>query len=152
MASFLLDWADFAAERNVSYNAFDRFGIQYPDLQAIADSHAIKFQQGDILFVRSGYQLQYEAFNETEKDQMGLREGDARKYMGVFGSVDSTRWHWEAGFAAVAADTNAYESWPPITEGERLKLHEVFLSGWGMPIGEQFSLRGARSWAGGPSL
>lgn len=136
----LLDWADYAAERNISYNAFDSFEIPYTDLQAIADSHGIKFQQGDILLVRSGYQLQYEAFNETEKDQLGLREGDDRKYMGVAGSVDSARWHWEAGFAAVAGDTNAYESWPPITEGDRLKLHEVFLSGWGMPIGEQFYL------------
>ncbi|KAF4829649.1 hypothetical protein CGCTS75_v006376 [Colletotrichum tropicale] len=136
----LLDWADYAAEKNISCNAFDSFEIPYTDPQIIADSHEIKFQEGDILLIRSGYQLQYEALNETEKDQMGRREGADRKYMGVAGSVDSARWHWEAGFAAVAGDTNAYESWPPVTEGGRLKLHEIFLSSWGMPIGEQFSL------------
>ncbi|KAF4923993.1 hypothetical protein CGCF413_v002217 [Colletotrichum fructicola] len=114
----LLDWADYAAEKNISYNAFDSFEIPYTDLQIIADSHEIKFQEGDILLIRSGYQLQYEALNETEKDQMGLREGADCKYMGVAGSVDSACWHWEAGFAAVAGDTNAL----------------------GMPIGEQFSL------------
>jgi hypothetical protein len=32
----------------------------------------------------------------------------------------------------------AYEAWPP---QERPALHEVFLSGWGLPIGETFDLR-----------
>ncbi|KAF5526054.1 hypothetical protein CGCA056_v003832 [Colletotrichum aenigma] len=65
----LLDWADYAAEKIISYNAFDSFEIPYTDLQIIADSHDIKFQEGDILLIRSGYQLQYEALSETESDQ-----------------------------------------------------------------------------------
>lgn len=49
------------------------------------------------------------------------------------------QWHWENQFAAVASDTVAYEAWPsPRPAG--VALHEVFLSGWGMPIGESFDL------------
>lgn len=32
----------------------------------------------------------------------------------------------------------AYEAWPPVS---RPSLHEVFLGGWGLPIGETFDLR-----------
>ncbi|KAF4835380.1 hypothetical protein CGCSCA4_v012672 [Colletotrichum siamense] len=53
----LLDWANYAAEKSISYNAVDSFEIPYTDLQIIADSHDIKFQEGDILRLRSGYQL-----------------------------------------------------------------------------------------------
>lgn len=50
-------------------------------------------------------------------------------------------WHWNVGFSAVAGDTNAYEAWPPASDsGLRLSLHEVFLAGWGMPIGEVWNL------------
>ncbi|CAH0020498.1 unnamed protein product [Clonostachys rhizophaga] len=136
----LLDWADYAASKNKTYDAFESFEIPYTELQEIADMRGIKFQQGDILFVRSGYGLQYNALDEPAKDQLGLREGSDRKYMGVAGSVESARWHWQAGFAAVAGDSNTYESWPAVIEGSRIRLHEVFLNGWGMPIGEQFDL------------
>ena len=38
-------------------------------------------------------------------------------------------------------DTVAYEAWPsPKPWG--VSMHEVFLSGWGMPIGESFNLDG----------
>ena len=49
------------------------------------------------------------------------------------------KWHWDHAFAAVASDTNAYEVWPP-TRPWGVSCHEVFLSGWGMPIGELWDL------------
>lgn len=54
-------------------------------------------------------------------------------------SEEAIRWHWDNAFAAVAGDTVAYEAWPsPKPWG--VSMHEVFLGGWGMPIGESFDL------------
>lgn len=51
------------------------------------------------------------------------------------------KWHWDMQFSAVAGDTNAYESWPPeFSSSLGLALHEVFLAGWGMPMGEVWNL------------
>ena len=62
-----------------------------------------------------------------------------RSSIGVEASQESIHWHWENAFAAVASDTVAYEAWPsPKPWG--VSMHEVFLSGWGMPIGESFDL------------
>jgi hypothetical protein len=39
-----------------------------------------------------------------------------------------------------ADDSVGYETFP-VGMGQELQLHEVFLAGWGMPIGELFDLR-----------
>lgn len=62
-----------------------------------------------------------------------------RSSCGVEASKEAIKWHWDNQFAAVASDTVAYEAWPsPKPWG--VSMHEVFLSGWGMPIGESFDL------------
>lgn len=33
----------------------------------------------------------------------------------------------------------AFENWPP--NWEQLSIHEVFIAGWGLPLGELFDLR-----------
>lgn len=64
-----------------------------------------------------------------------------RSSCGVEASDATIRWHWDNAFAAVASDTVTYEAWPsPRPWG--VSMHEVFLSGWGMPIGESFDLEG----------
>jgi len=55
---------------------------------------------------------------------------------GVEQSEDVLRWVWE-NFSAVAGDQPAFECWP--TQAD-YAMHEVFLGGWGMPIGEFFDL------------
>ncbi|UPL01938.1 hypothetical protein LCI18_012872 [Fusarium solani-melongenae] len=73
--------------------------------------------------------------NEQER----LPHRQVRASCGLEASEEALRWHWENAFAAVASDTVAYEAWPsPRPCG--VAMHEVFLSGWGMPIGESFDL------------
>lgn len=62
-----------------------------------------------------------------------------RSSIGLEASEEAIAWHWDCGFAAVAGDTVAYEAWPS-TRPYGVSMHEAFLAGWGMPIGESFNL------------
>ncbi|KAH7120506.1 hypothetical protein EDB81DRAFT_766566 [Dactylonectria macrodidyma] len=95
------------------------------------------FQRGDILLTRSGWTEEYVLLSDEQK--VALAQRKQRAFVGVEGSKDMIKWHWDNGFAAVAGDTNAYQAWPPTRE-DGVCCHEVFLSGWGMPIGEVWDL------------
>ncbi|KAJ6151392.1 cyclase [Penicillium chermesinum] len=113
--------------------------IPLSHLQAIAAEAGITFRQGDVLLIRTGWTAEYFKLSDAEKEHLGGR--DDRASCGIEATEESIQWHWDHGFAAVASDTVAYEAWPsPKVWG--VSMHEVFLSGWGMPIGEQWDLRG----------
>lgn len=97
----------------------------------------MRFERGDVLLVRSGWLAAYR--NLTIEERAALPDRKVRSSCGVEASEESIRWHWDNAFSAVAGDTVAYEAWPsPKPWG--VSMHEVFLSGWGMPIGESFDL------------
>jgi hypothetical protein len=115
----------------------------------------ITFRPGDVLLIRSGWLPEYQKLTPEAQEQLGGR--DDRASIGVEATEESLRWHWENGFAAVAGDTVAYEAWPsskpwgvsahevscsrPSQSPEACTdVQKVFLSGWGMPIGECFDL------------
>ncbi|WOO85087.1 uncharacterized protein LOC62_06G008586 [Vanrija pseudolonga] len=104
-------------------------------LQACADAQGVEFRTGDILLVNTGWTKAWYALDEAGREAMPLRSH--RACTGVAQGEEMLRWHWERGIAAVASDVSAYEAWPP----KKPALHEVFLSGWGLPIGETFDLR-----------
>ncbi|KXH31353.1 hypothetical protein CNYM01_04789 [Colletotrichum nymphaeae SA-01] len=133
----LLDWYSWATEQNITFDPFSTFGIPLSQLQAVANAQKTEFQQGDILLVRTGWLPAYRAL--TVAEQLALPQREVRASCGVEASEEAIRWHWDHAFAAVASDTVAYEAWPsPKPWG--VSMHEVFLSGWGMPIGESFDL------------
>ncbi|KAL2882108.1 hypothetical protein SGCOL_002370 [Colletotrichum sp. CLE4] len=133
----LLDWYSWATEKNITFDPFSAFGIPLSQLQAVANAQKTEFQQGDILLVRTGWLPAYRAL--TTEEQLALPQREVRASCGVEASEEAIRWHWDHAFAAVASDTVAYEAWPsPKPWG--VSMHEVFLSGWGMPIGESFDL------------
>lgn len=103
----------------------------------MAEDQNITFRQGDILLIRSGWTEEYLKLSDDEKLKLSRR--DKREFVGVEASEEMIKWHWDIGFSAVAGDTNAYEVWPP-TKPWGVACHEVFLSGWGMPIGEVWDL------------
>lgn len=43
---------------------------------------------------------------------------------------------WDSQIAAVAGDCPGFEAWPPTEQA----MHQILLSGFGMPIGELFDL------------
>ncbi|WVQ82258.1 hypothetical protein IAT38_004386 [Cryptococcus sp. DSM 104549] len=111
--------------------------ISASTLQACADFQGLSFLPGDILVVRTGYTEAVIDMPDEERDELRRREVNGS--CGVAQGEEVLRWHWENGFAAVASDTVAYEAWP---QPNTLTCHQVFLGGWGLPIGELFDLRG----------
>lgn len=138
----LLDWRSWAARHNKSACPFTRHGITLSDLKEVAKEQQTNFQPGDILLIRSGWVDEYQKLSQEQKATLAAREGSDRAFIGVQASEEMLRWHWEMRFSAVAGDTNAYEVWPPTRELNNggVSCHEVFLSGWGMPIGEVWDM------------
>ncbi|KAL2823383.1 hypothetical protein BDW59DRAFT_180672 [Aspergillus cavernicola] len=138
----LLDYRSWATEQGIHYDAFETHRITLNELLRCAEAQGTEFHQGDILLVRSGWTEDYNKRNDNEKYALAVRA--SRTFVGVENSLAMAEWHWNTGFAAVAGDTNAYEAWPPAQSasdsGLPLSLHEVFLAGWGMPIGEVWNL------------
>ncbi|CZS79833.1 unnamed protein product [Fusarium graminearum] len=78
----------------------------------------------------------------TQEDISGMTPNDKigiQTFRNAVSLEEMMQWHWDNQFAAVASDTVAYEAWPS-KRPAAVALHEVFLSGWGMPIGESFDL------------
>ncbi|KAM5354131.1 hypothetical protein ACJ41O_000781 [Fusarium nematophilum] len=135
----LLDWFSWAQQNNIPIDPFSGHAIPLSELLAVADAQRVHFRPGDILLVRTGWVKAFRALPKLAQDALAHRP--TRSSCGLDASLDAVRWHWENAFAAVASDTVAYEVWPsPRPAGER--MHEIFLSGWGMPIGESFDLEG----------
>ncbi|GFZ45961.1 hypothetical protein JCM24511_03694 [Saitozyma sp. JCM 24511] len=105
-------------------------------LRGCAEDAGVEFQPGDVLLVRTGWTEAYLALSLEERRK--LPERKVRASCGVAQTEDVLRWHWDNGIAAVASDTVAYECYPAPAPPS---IHEVFLAGWGMPIGELFDLR-----------
>ena len=137
----LLDWRAYAVRKGIQYSPFSHHAIPLSELQDVAAQEGVTFKPGDILFIRSGWTEEFHTLTADEQKQLASR--DRRTFVGVESSNDMMKWHWDQQFAAVAGDTNAYEAWPPHNEAwppNDVSCHEVFLSGWGMPIGELFDL------------
>ena len=58
------------------------------------------------------------------------------QYPGLESTTEVLAWLWDTQIAAVAGDCPGFEAWPPTEHA----LHQVLLSGFGMPIGELFDL------------
>ncbi|KAH7020264.1 hypothetical protein EDB80DRAFT_702715 [Ilyonectria destructans] len=133
----LLDWRAYALRKGIQYSPFEPHAIPLSQLLEVAAEQHVTFHKGDILIIRSGWTEEYMLLTTQQKIDLAKRK--VRAFVGVQGNKEMIKWHWDNGFAAVAGDTNAYEAWPPARD-DGVCCHEVFLSGWGMPIGEVWDL------------
>lgn len=134
----LLDWRELAIRRGLNYSPFSSHAIPLSELLGVAEEQKTALRHGDILLIRTGWTEEYNKLSNEEKVQLAKR--DHRAFVGIEASREMIKWHWDMQFAAVASDTNAYEVCPPNQKLFGASCHEVFLSGWGMPIGELFDL------------
>lgn len=133
----LLDWHRWARANNITIDCFSPHAIPLSQLLDTARDQNVSFDRGDILLIRTGWLEAYRRL--TPQERAALPDRPVRSSCGVEASEEAIRWHWDNEFAAVATDTVAYEAWPsPKPWG--VSMHEVFLGGWGMPIGESFDL------------
>ncbi|KAF2153233.1 hypothetical protein K461DRAFT_327623 [Myriangium duriaei CBS 260.36] len=116
------------------FHAFTTGSISIADLKSVAEWQGTELHFGDVLFVRSGYMHAHQQM--TRDELLSLRQKTPTGFLGVEQSEETLQWVWEH-FSAVAGDHPSFECWPTQKEWS---CHEVFLSGWGMPIGELFDL------------
>ncbi|KAG8626470.1 hypothetical protein KVT40_005415 [Elsinoe batatas] len=133
----LLDYHAWRLSKGVQvakHDAFKSGSISVEELKQVAEWEGVEIRFGDVLFIRSGYMA---AFNQMERSELEeLRKQMPPSFFGVEQSEDVLKWVWE-NFSAVAGDQPSFECWPTQKDWS---CHEVFLAGWGMPIGELFDL------------
>ncbi|KAH7253623.1 putative cyclase-domain-containing protein [Fusarium redolens] len=132
----LLDYASWADKNNIALTPFETKSITVSTLKEVAKSQGKTFQQGDILFIRTGWVRAYDKLSDDECKT--LADYKVPPAHGIESSEETLRWLWEQDFAAVAGDQPSMEAWP--CQNTDYFLHEWLLAGWGMPIGELFDL------------
>lgn len=117
-----------------SFQSFERSPIKLEWIKQVLEWQGTGVKFGDILVIRSGYFKSYYALSDDKI--AGLQAMHPPSLGGVEQSEEGLKWIWE-NFSAVAADHPSFEQWPSPHDWS---FHEVFLAGWGCPIGELFEL------------
>ena len=115
--------------------------IPVEDLKAVLEWQGTEVRFGDILLIRTGSTAAYEHLDDAGKHEMT----QGTMLSGLEQSEAMLEWIWK-NFSAIAADNVAIERWPSL---EKYLLHEVLLSGWGMPYGEFFDLERLAAYCSG---
>lgn len=136
----LLDYYRWSQMQGIEYYELGDHTISVDELEACAKAQNVTFRLGDILLVRGGWTARYNQLSEQEK--IAHSQEEPTRHVGVETSIKTARWLWDTGFSACAGDAPGWERWPALPgEGEvrgvgTLRLHEIMLNGWGMPIGK----------------
>jgi kynurenine formamidase len=141
----LLDYASFAQKRGLEISSFESKDIKLSDIKELIAEQGVTFKLGDILFLRAGFTVNYDALSAAE--QKALPQRLEPRFQGVEATKEVLQWIWDSGFSAVASDLPSFERSPIAsahTEEEEMSggglLHQWLLAGWGLPIGEMFDL------------
>lgn len=136
----LLDYLRWAEDNGRPYQLLGDHAIDVDDLDACAKAQGVQLKQGDILLIRAGWKVGYSTLTYDEK--IAFSNSNPTVLVGLATSVKTLRWLWKHAFSACASDAPGLERWPTLPgEGEiggigRLRLHEVLLNGWGLPLGK----------------
>ncbi|KAF2495096.1 hypothetical protein BU16DRAFT_581850 [Lophium mytilinum] len=151
----LLDYPRFCTTHSLPVSALTSTSIPLSHIRQMLASTNTVPRAGDILLLRSGFTLAYEALPPAAQAALATRPSP--DFIGLEPSLAVLRWIWDSGFCAVASDAPSFERAPiagPHTaiggvwagesfEGEMQGgglLHQWLLAGWGVPIGELFDL------------
>lgn len=130
-----MDYVRWSESQGNRYDKLGDHAISAEELQAVARSQNVTFKAGDILIIRTGFHVGYDALSHEEK--LTWSHQHPMKHVGVETSRSMAKWLWDSKFAACASDSPAFEAVPKRSTGiDDLFLHEIMLSGWGMPIGK----------------
>ncbi|KAI1608171.1 hypothetical protein EDD36DRAFT_483150 [Exophiala viscosa] len=130
----LIDFYDWAQTNAHEFDPLGTSPITVEHVKKIMTEKKIELMTGDVLIIRTGYVPAYLQLSADQRKEVSTKFA----FPGLAQSEETTRWLWERQFAAVAADSPAFECTPP-TDPEWF-LHPVLLAGWGTPIGELFDL------------
>lgn len=121
----LLDVWGYLTRNNEGHPPYDpatTHAITLNNLRDCARAQGVKFRQGDILLVRTGWTTRY--YHSTPEERQAGATGKTG-YVGLEQGDPMLEWLWDQHFAAVASDAPALERWPcPLG---MTHLHETLL-------------------------
>ena len=118
----------------IEYSATGFYAVSLKIVLEIAKESKVEFRVGDIIFLRTGFTHAFA--NTTNEEKKAIMGRDPFQYPGMESTFGALEWLWNTGIAAVAGDCPGFEAWPPSEQ----MMHQILLSGFGMPIGELFDL------------
>lgn len=122
----LIDYWGYAEKIGKNYDPYTSHSIMYDDLAAAAKDQGIDIrpaaqggdiQIGDILFLRSGFNVAYEKHSRDERNKLALRhaglgEENETEFAGMGQEEKILDWLHDCYFAAVSGDAPSFEAWP----------------------------------------
>lgn len=141
----------YAERNNIKYDPLDFYAVPLKVAKQIAEESNFEFQAGDIMLLRTGKHTKSLALppdidallgfttafeNASLEAKKEIMHKDPFKYPGFESNFEVLGWLWDTKIAAVAGDCPGFEAWPPSEHA----MHQILLSGFGMPIGEMFTL------------
>jgi kynurenine formamidase len=130
----LIDFVSYASRNNITYNPLHHYAIPLSTFKEIAQESSITFQPGDIILLRTGFTAAFESATLSIKKSIFSKL--PFQYPGLESNFEVLAFLWDTQLAAVAGDCPGFEAWPPSEHA----MHQILLSGFGMPIGELFDL------------
>jgi kynurenine formamidase len=129
---------DLAAGEEDGYDAFTARRFAVADIEAALAAQGVGIRRGDILCVRTGWMDQYLALGPQARAELAVALVNPREYTcaGLSGSEEISRFLWDSGAAAVAADNPAVETVP--ADQSIGFLHGRLIPSLGFAIGELF--------------
>lgn len=130
----LLDFYAYAQKHNIEYDPYSQYGVTLEQLKSVQAEQGVEFRDGDIVLIRFGHIAVYDTFSDERKQEVAKFP---HTWAGIGQSKDVLEWVWDNHFAALAGDSPAFETTPPLAD---FQLHPFILSGFGCPLGELFDL------------
>jgi len=132
-----------------AYDPMTTHAITLQDLKETARAQGVKFRQGDILLIRTGFTNTYYNSTPAQREAWAARPPQEQAFAGVEQGSAVAAWFWDNHFAATASDSPTFESWPPKPSANTGKdgrprrpdsLRELLVPMMGMPVGVQWDL------------
>jgi len=135
----LIDYVSYAEKKGIQVDGISGHPITLEECQEIADECGIKFQHGDIFFLRCGFTKTWESITmDQKKEYRALTQAHKHRHTGLLQGEAVARFMWDNHIVAVAGDGVSFEVRP--TRDNDWSMHNYCLAGWGVPIGEMFDL------------
>ncbi|KAJ5772697.1 hypothetical protein N7520_003226 [Penicillium odoratum] len=127
----LIDYHRWRLKQERPFDVISAHPITYEELMECAKDQSVELKQGDILFVRSGWRVGYEAMTLEAREKWG---SSPQAWVGVETSLKTLKWLWDAGFSACASDS---PGWECLEGGKNPNSEKDYDAGWGMPLGKK---------------
>jgi kynurenine formamidase len=137
----LLDAAGYMERQGTPLVATNRFPMDGPFLEAVAEAQRVRLAPGDIVLLRTGWLTWYKSLDHAGREALRdtLHPGDGGMACpGLDPSQATAGWVWDQQIAAIASDNVALEALP--VETSTGFQHRRLIALQGMPIGEVWDL------------